>query len=254
MAYKGKRSGNMYDPKSKTPYKLSRSRIDVFLKCPRCFYIDRRLGVDRPPSFPFTLNSAVDRLLKKEFDIHRAKGSRHPLMKSYGIDAVPYQHEKMNEWRDALHRGITYLHKETNLLITGGIDDVWINPKKELHIVDYKATSKDGEVNLDADWQKSYKWQMEVYQWLFKKNGFKVSKTGYFVYCNGDADKEAFDGRLEFDVKVIPYEGDDSWVEGKIVEAYQCLLSSKLPKAGEKCDYCTYVKHVAKAVGANAEK
>ena len=254
MAYKGKRSGNMYDPKSKTPYKLSRSRIDVFLKCPRCFYIDRRLGVDRPPSCHFTLNSAVERLVKKEFDIHRAKGSRHPLMKSYGIDAVPYQHEKMNEWRDALHRGITYLHKETNLLITGGIDDVWINPKKELHIVDYKATSKDGEVNLDADWQKSYKWQMEVYQWLFKKNGFKVSKTGYFVYCNGDADKEAFDGRLEFDVKVIPYEGDDSWVEGKIVEAYQCLLSSKLPKAGEKCDYCTYVKHVAKAVGANAEK
>jgi len=56
------------------------------VKCQRCFYIDKRLGTGQPPGYPFTLNSAVDKLLKKEFDIHRAKGTPHPMMKEYGLD------------------------------------------------------------------------------------------------------------------------------------------------------------------------
>jgi hypothetical protein len=242
--YQGKRTRNIYDPGSAEPFKLSRSKVDLFLNCPRCFYIDRRLGVGRPPGFPFSLNSAVDALLKKEFDIHRANQTAHPLMKQYGIDAVPYEDDRMEEWRDSLRRGIQYLHQETNLLITGGVDDVWVRPNGELIIVDYKATSKSGEVSLDADWQIGYKRQMEMYQWLFRKNGFLVSDTGYFVYCNGDADKEAFDGKLEFDVNVIPYEGDDSWVEQAIVDAHACLGQDTLPPANEDCDYCAYVAAV----------
>ena len=242
--YNPNRQRNLYDSNSSEPFRLSRSRIDLFLNCPRCFYFDRRLGIDRPPGYPFSLNSAVDKLLKKEFDIHRANCTAHLLMKHYKIDAVPFAHEKMDEWRDALRRGIIYHHKDTNLLITGGIDDVWVNPKGELMIVDYKATSKEDEVSLDADWQIGYKRQMEIYQWLFRKNGFKVSKTGYFVYCNGDTDKEAFDAKLEFDIKIIPYEGDDSWVEKTIIEAHKCLNSDKIPKASPDCDYCKYIKAI----------
>ncbi len=240
--YNPKRTRNLYSPESKLPFSLSRSKVDLFLNCPRCFYMDRRLGIGQPPGFPFSLNSAVDRLLKKEFDMHRAQGSAHPLMKAYGLDAVPYNHEKMNEWRDALGGGIRFLHPATNLLITGGIDDIWINPAGELIIVDYKATAKDGEVSLDADWQIGYKRQMEIYQWLFRQNGFKVNKTGFFVYCNGDADKEAFDARLEFNIKLLPYDGEDSWVEQTIVNAHKCLVSSNLPMSGAECDYCAYRK------------
>jgi len=168
------------------------------------------LGVGRPSGYPFSLNVAVDKLLKKEFDIHRARGTAHPLMEHYGIDAVPFQHEKMDEWRDSLRRGITKQIDGTNVVITGGVDDVWVDPDGQLIIVDYKATSKETEVSLDAEWQDGYKRQMEIYQWLFRENGFTVSPTGYFVYCNGDTDKEAFDGKLEFDIKLLPYTGDDS--------------------------------------------
>lgn len=245
--YKAKRTRNIFDPKSKEPFKLSRSKIDLFLNCPRCFYMDRRLGVGRPPGFPFNLNSAVDALLKKEFDIHRANKTAHPLMEKYGVDAVPFDHEKIEEWRDSLRRGVQYLDEKVNLILSGGVDDVWVNPKGELIVVDYKATSKSSEVNLDADWQIGYKRQMEVYQWLFRKNGFKVNETGYFVYCNGDADKEAFDGKLEFDIKVIPYKGDDSWVEKSLADAKKCLMSSRIPKTSDDCDYCNYIMAVNEA-------
>ncbi|MDA2921155.1 hypothetical protein MYX76_16970, partial [Desulfobacterota bacterium AH_259_B03_O07] len=110
--YNPQRTKNIYDPASKNPFKLSRTKIDLFLECPRCFYLDRRLGVGRPPGYPFTLNVAVDALLKKEFDIHRAKGEAHPLIKTYGIDAIPIPHEKLDEWRNNFV-GVQYLHPDT---------------------------------------------------------------------------------------------------------------------------------------------
>lgn len=236
--YNSNRTRNKYNDQDE--FRLSRSKIDLFLKCPRCFYLDRKLGVAQPPGYPFSLNSAVDKLLKKEFDVHRAKGIAHPLMKKYKVDAVPFSHEKLDEWRDSLRRGITYKLDGTNLLITGGVDDVWLFPDGELSIVDYKATSKEEEVNLDAEWQIGYKRQMEIYQWLFRKNGFKVSDTGYFVYCNGNTDKVAFDAKLEFDIKVIPYKGDDSWVEGILYKIKECLENDDMPPSGDDCDYCAY--------------
>ncbi|MEK7607671.1 MAG: PD-(D/E)XK nuclease family protein [Patescibacteria group bacterium] len=222
-------------------WKLSRSKLELFVECPRCFYIDNKLGVARPKGFPFNLNSAVDFLLKKEFDIHRAGATSHPLMLQYGVDAVPFVHKELNTWRENFE-GIQYHHKKSGFLISGAIDDVWVNKAGELIVVDYKATSKDEKVNLDAEWQDGYKRQMEVYQWLLRRKGFKVSNTGYFVYANGRRDRKAFDGRLDFEVVLIAYTGSDGWVEDKILEAKECLESSKLPKPNSMCEYCNYRK------------
>lgn len=237
-----KRKWFLFDPKSKEPFTLSRSKIELFTQCKRCFYLDARHGIGRPKGPPFALNSAVDALLKKEFDIHRARGSSHPLMKAYGIDAVPFDHEKMEEWRDSLRRGVSTLHKPTNLFIRGGIDDVWVNSAGELIVVDYKATSKEGQITLDDEWKMQYKRQMEIYQWLFRQNGFDVSDTGYFIYVNGKTDRKAFDGRLEFDVAVIPYKGNTDWIEETLVEAKKCLMGSEIPAGATDCEICSYVE------------
>ena len=241
-----RKSYNLFDPKSDKPFKLSRSKIDLFMECPQCFYLDRRLGVGRPPGFPFSLNSAVDALLKKEFDLYRKKQTVHPFIKEFGIDAVPYEHKDIDIWRNTL-KGMQYLHEPTNFLVTGAIDDIWVDSKGEVMIVDYKATSKTSEVNLDADWQRGYKRQMEIYQWLFKRSGFNVSPTGYFVYCNGDTGKPYFDKKLEFTIKVIPYKGDDSWIEGSLSNIKECLMGDKVPEMNPNCDYCNYRKNAVLA-------
>lgn len=238
--YNPQKTWGLYSSGQLKPFRISRSKIDLFIKCPHCFYLDCVLGVKQPPGYPFSLNSAVDKLLKKEFDFHRAAHTPHPLMKTYGIDAVPFEHPKMDEWRDSMRRGVTYVHEPTNLLITGGVDDIWVNPEGELIVVDYKATAKDSEVSLDAEWQDGYKRQMEVYQWLLRQNGFNVSDTGYFVYCNGKTDREAFDGRLEFDVVLFPYSGNTDWIERTIYEIHKCLNSREIPAPCEACDYCRY--------------
>ncbi len=228
-------------------WRLSRSKIDLFASCPRCFYIDNKLGTARPPGFPFNLNSAVDALFKKEFDTHRAKKTTHPLMEAYGLDAIPFAHKQMDEWRDSLRGGVVYVHPQTRMTVCGGVDDVWVNPKGELIIVDYKSTSKDQKITaLDEDWHDGYKRQMEIYQWLFRKNGFKVSNTGYFVYANARRDKKAFDGVLEFDVTLIPYTGSDAWVEDTLIAIKDCLDSDQLPAVGDGCDFCVYRETVGR--------
>lgn len=221
-------------------WRLSRSKIDLFVQCPKCFYIDNKLGVARPPGFPFNLNTAVDHLLKKEFDIHRVKGEAHPLMKTYGIDAVPFAHKDIDVWRENF-KGINFFHKPTGFTISGAVDDVWVGPKGELFVVDYKSTSKDEDITaLDEDWHDGYKRQMSVYQWLLRQNGFTVSDTGYFVYANGRKDREAFDGKLEFTVTIISHKGDDTWIEPTLLQIKRVLDGGAIPEQTPDCDYCRY--------------
>ena len=247
-----------YKPNRKPDYNyggsrwtLSRSKIELFMDCARCFYMDNKLGVARPPGYPFNLNSAVDALLKKELHTHRAQGTQHPLAVSYGLDAIPLAHAQMDEWRDALRNGVKCVHKETGLTVRGGVDDIWINKKGELIVIDYKATSKDGRIeSLDEEWHRSYKRQLEIYQWLLRQNGFKVSDTGYWFYANATKDRAAFDGRLDFELTLVPYTGSTDWVDGTLVTLKKCLDSDALPQAGEDCDYCRY----RQAVGAVLQK
>ena len=112
-------------------WRLSRSKIEFFMECPHCFYIDNKLGTARPRGPSFTLNVAVDTLLKKEFDAHRAAKTTHPLMKAYGLDAVPYQHPKMDTWRENFE-GIDYRDPATRMTICGAVDDIWVNPEGKL--------------------------------------------------------------------------------------------------------------------------
>ena len=233
---------SIFNPNTSEPYVLSRTRVHNFLDCPKCFYKTQRLGIKKPPSFPFNLNNAVDELLKNEFDGYRKNQRPHPIQVEHNLNAIPYEHPELDNWRESLRNGVKRFHEPTNLILRGGIDDVWIDKKtNKLIVVDYKATSKKGEVSIDADWQDGYKKQIEFYQWLLRGNGFKVSDTGYFVYCNGLKNKDVFDNKLEFKTKLIPYKGNDQWVEPTLRDIKECLLSDTTPEPSENCDYCKYV-------------
>lgn len=234
-----------YKPGQKAPFKVSRSKIELFTQCPRCFWLDVRLKLRRPNGPPFQINKAIDELFKKEFDVYRAKAMPHPLMVEYKVEAVPFSHNDMNTWRHNF-TGVTTLHKPTNLHIFGAVDDIWVNQDGELIVVDYKATAKAAEVNLDADWQVTYKRQMEIYQWLFRQNGFKVSNTGYFVYTNGRLDLDGFNDRVEFRTKVIPYTGSADWIETSLKNLKK-TMDGEMPKVGVSimggpCEFCSYAR------------
>ena len=242
------RSRNLYNPEGEKPFKLSRSKVDNFVSCKRCFYIDRRLGVGQPPGFPFNINSAVDELLKNEFDQYRELGKPHPYMESVNRNLIPYKHEKLDEWRENF-KGVQFHDKETNFILTGAVDDLWFDlDTEEVIVVDYKATSKNSEVSIDAEWQQGYRRQMDFYQWLLRKNDLNVSDVGYFVYCNGDRKKATFDNKVHFKVSVLEYIGNSSWIENTIVEIKELLDQNSTPEFDEDCTHCSYIQDIESVV------
>lgn len=246
-----------YRPGQAAPFKVSRSKIELYKQCPRCFWLDLRLKIKRPEGPPFNINKAIDELFKKEFDVFRAKGEPHPLMVAHNIKAKPYTHEKLSDWREPFV-GVQHVHAPTNLLVFGGIDDVWIDDETgELIVADYKATAKTKEVDISSGWQISYKRQVEVYQWLLRQNGLKVSDTAYFVYANGRADLDGFNDRVEFRTKVIPYTGSDAWIEPTLLEMKACM-DGDIPRVGDsimggECEFCAYARERTKLTLAHLQ-
>lgn len=194
--------------------------------------------------FPYTINNAIDYLLKQEFDVYREKKEAHPIMKENGIDAIPFSHEKLSEWRHNF-TGVRHEHEQTDFLVFGAVDDLWVNPAGEVIVVDYKATGAN-----EHKVQDSYRRQMEIYQWLLRRNGLKVSPVGYFVFAKANKGKGFYSdtghakGLLPFDFFIEAHKGDDSWVEETLLEARSVTDADESPVASDECLYCRYSESV----------
>lgn len=233
-----------YKLNQKQALKISRSRLQLFLDCPRCFWLLMRQNIKKPSMPDFLLNIAVDKLFKKEFDVYREKAQPHPLMRKNKIKAIPFKHQDLAKWLNPFE-GVQYLNKEHNFLIFGGLDDVWVNEEEELIVVDYKATAKDKPVEQlygEGTYHDAYRRQMEVYQWLLKSNGFKVSPTAYFVYATALNDGPKFGDKLNFVTNVIAHEGKIDWIEGVLKDVKVCL-DGEIPqyRSEPRCGHCYYV-------------
>ena len=227
---------------------LSRSKIDLFVECPRCLYLDVARGIRRPSGPPFTLNLAVDTLLKAEFDRYRAAREPHPLFEQAGLDAVPFAHPQLDAWRHNF-TGVRWTDDDTGWTLFGAIDDVWQDATGELIVADYKATAR-AEAPTTRGLYPSYQRQMEVYQFLVRRQGFEVSNRGWFVYANGDARAGEFGGTLRFVTHMVPYEGDDAWVLDTFRRVIATVENVRLPDPGEDCEWCRYVAQAAATGGS----
>ena len=240
------RKTSIYDKKSNTPFKISRSKFFNFLSCKRCFYLDRVKGLKDPGMPGWSLNVAVDELLKKEFDVLREQKKPHPIFKKHNLNFIPFQHEKMDHWRNSLKGGISYLDKDTNLEIYGGVDDIWYDlDKEELVVVDYKAQSSNTKVEteayLESVYHQGYKIQMDIYVHILRKMGFKVSDTSYFYVCNGEKSFDNFEGKLNFTITLVPYVTDTSWVQDNINDMKKTLELDNVPEINKSCEKCMYL-------------
>lgn len=217
---------------------LSRTKIELFHDCPRCFHEDVVRGNRRPSSPPFTLNNAVDALFKREFDRYRTAATPHPLFATVGLDAVPLQDERMDGWR-ANFTGVRWTDDETGWTLFGAVDDLWQLGDGRIAVADYKATAKN-DAPTAATLHPAYRRQAEIYQFLVAEQGFEVSDRAWFVYTNGIKDAESFDDVLRFRTVLLPHDGRRDWVLGAFRDAIALVESGVTPPPGEKCDYCRF--------------
>ncbi|MFZ4394606.1 MAG: PD-(D/E)XK nuclease family protein [Kiritimatiellia bacterium] len=238
----------LFDPASTEPFPLSRSKVQAWIDCPRCMYFDRRLGLTQPGPPSMMLNRAVDVLLKAEFDQYRERANAHPIMAKHGIDAVPFRHPDLATWRSNF-KGIRLLHRPTNFMLYGAVDDIWVTPSGELLVVDYKGTAsaKSEPQNLDAEYRQGYKRQLEFYQFLLRGNGFTVARRAYIVYAVGKIDRPTFDAKVLFDMQLLEHLGNTDWIEPTLLKIKETLMLDSPPPPAPDCELCRYIEAVAKA-------
>ncbi|MBP6869440.1 hypothetical protein KBC04_00940 [Candidatus Babeliales bacterium] len=231
-----------YDPTK--PYRFSRTQIKKFLDCKCCFYLKHVKDLKGKSQLPFSLNIAVDALLKEEWDKYRRSKTVPPICARNGVNAVPVDHPDIGKWQNSLSQGLQYQVPGTNLIVCGGIDDALEDVNtKEIMIVDHKATASAEPITaLDKPWHGDYKQQAEIYQYLGEKNGLRISNKSYFPYSNarkkGLPGTPAFNDRLDFTTNLIEYTGDRSWVEETVLAAYQLLQQDRVPKLSPWCEDC----------------
>ena len=213
---------------------LSRTAWDSFIKCKRCFYLERKLKIRSIGMPGYPINSRVDTLLKSEFDIYREKQEPHPIFKKYNLNFVPLkiEKEKLDSFRNN-RKGVRAKSLKTNFTIYGAVDDLWFNKDtNEIVVVDYKATSNKYEINYvnsKMSYHKAYLRQLDFYAYLLKLNKFKVFKTGYWVVCNAQyKEQKTFGGNLNFKIDLLNYNIKTDYIEN----SFQTIVLDVKPVDG----------------------
>ena len=242
------RASSIYTPNQKEDFVISRGKFSDFLTCPRCFYADRVMGIIPPGTPSWTLNALTDTLLKDEFDFCREKEEPHKILIENNLNhIIPFKHEDIDKWRDSLHHGLKARFKKTNIILKGGVDDIWFNTKtKELIIADYKSQQSNYEVSQEtyfkSPYKDGYKKQLEFYAYLLKEMGFKVSDDSYLYICNAINQHKGFNGKMIFDEILIHHKINNSNLDSQLYQMIDVLNSSKPPASNESCENCAYSK------------
>ena len=248
------KASSCYSPNQKADFKISRGKFYNFLLCQRCFYLDRVKGLDPPGTPGWSLNETTDLLLKKEFDFCRERQIPHRLFYANELNhLVPFDHPQIDSWRDSLHKGLILRYKDSNIILTGGIDDIWQDTiSNKLIIVDYKSQAKIGRVDkqeyLADPYHQAYMIQMDFYAYLLLGLGFNLSDTAYFLVCNAKRDSDEFNKKMNFDEYIIPYKWNIDWIEKKIDEMILLMNDIKIPEPNVSCKNCAYAEQYAKAI------
>ena len=240
------RKSSIYQPNQTSDFKLSRGKFSDFLTCQKCFYMDRVLGLESPGTPGWTLNETTDLLLKKEFDKCRELQKPHRLFLENNLGHfVPFDHEDMDRWRDSLRHGLMSRFKDTNIILSGGVDDIWQDTiTKKLVVVDYKSQanfkSLDADTYLADVYHEGYKIQMDFYAYLLTEMGFDVDPTAYFLVCNANRGADGFFGKMDFSETLIPYQWSSDWIPDRVQKMIDVMNSSQIPDSNPSCKNCAY--------------
>lgn len=211
-------------------FKLSPSSINLMQECPRCFWLTIHKRWKRPAGIFPSLPSGMDKILKIHFDKFMEKRELPPEIKEHGLSngyKLFNDKKKLDIWRANL-KGIQYKDKTSGVLLRGAVDNI-LEKDDKLIVLDYKTRG----YALKKDTHKHYQTQMDIYNFLLRKNGYGTENYSYLLfYYPKEVTKT---GEVIFDTKLIKMR--TSAERGrKIFKQAIKLLKGRCPK--KACEWC----------------
>lgn len=220
----------------KKSIQISPNSLNLYLECPHCFWLDKNLGIKRPPPYPYALNSAVDALLKEEFDTYRVKNLPHPLLAENNIKAKLFSNQKLlNQWRNNF-AGIRYFDPQSEATLFGAVDDILEFEGGKLAALDYKSTG-----SAAANIYDRFQLQLDTYTFLLEKNGYQTPRKGYLAFYIVDKSRGFID-RLPFRKEVMEIETNPSDIYAIFNDAVGILRQNNPPPHSNDCQFQKWLK------------
>ncbi|MEM3374235.1 MAG: PD-(D/E)XK nuclease family protein [Candidatus Woesearchaeota archaeon] len=212
------------------PYSLSPSTINLFLDCPKCFWLQFRKNIKRPEGIFPSLPSGIDRILKEHFDSYIEKNDIPPVLKKHNVDAKLFSNlELLNKWRDQ-KIGLSFTDNKGNIL-RGAVDNLLIKDNK-LIVLDYKTRGYE----VKNDTHEHYRVQLDLYNFLLRKNGYETENYSYLLFYHPD---KIVENVFLFHTHLVKIDVNIKEAE-KIWKDALKLLDESMPNSSENCEYCKY--------------
>lgn len=224
--------------------RLSPSKINAFLDCPRCFWMEHNRGLKKPRGIMSSLPGGIDGLVKTYMDGHRVAGTLPPELKQLKGNYVLYNNQgNLMRWRN-WRSGLAYRFEKYDITLSGALDDLLMTPD-EKYFAPFDIKTK-GKATTREDAVKYYSNQMNCYGLMLDKNGMKISGRAYLLYYHPT--KATGDG-LTFARQLVELDVDPGAAAENCIKVKQCLESPDSPPLNPGCEYCNYIE-MAKGVTA----
>ena len=207
---------------------LSPSTLNLFLECPKCFWLQEVRRIHRPKGpFP-SLPGGMDAVIKKYFDQFREKGTLPPFLK---VKGQLVDENLIREWRNN-RKGLRWLDPNTRAELMGALDDCLVDEGRYIPI-DYKTRGW----LIKEDSHTYYQNQLDCYTLLLEKNDFPANNFAYLIFWSPKEVRE--DNLVNFTIEPVGVETDPQRAL-KIFRSAVETLAGPLPKHHSTCGFCAW--------------
>ncbi len=216
--------------------KLSPSALNLFLDCPRCFWLEKVKNIKRPRGIFPSLPSGMDRAIKVHFDGFRQKKTLPPEMQGADFQGVQLfgDQGKLELWR-SWRTGLVYQDAESGAALSGALDDLLVRDGQYIPF-DYKTK---GSPTTEEDAVKYYQNQLDCYALLLDANRMPTAGFAYLLYYSPKCVHE--NGEVSFQVQPIRVATDVTRAKKKLRDASTLIRQETLPPLNPSCEYCTWL-------------
>ena len=88
----------LYIKDNLSPFSISRSKIDLFFDCNRCFYLDQKYGIKRPHGTSLVINNFVVNHFKTILNEYRKDQKIYPKSLQLKKKLIPSNNPSLEYW------------------------------------------------------------------------------------------------------------------------------------------------------------
>jgi len=206
--------------------KLSASTLNLFLECPRCFWLKLNRGIQRPEKPVATITTGLDKVIKDYFNRYRKEDRLPPFLEG----------KISGKLISSLPNWLEFIDEDQNAKLYGYLDECLIIDNSFYAALDHKTRGA-----IPENTHPAYQLQMDVYTFLLEKNNFPTKNSAYLVYYipkKGNLLNDSF----QFNIYPIELKTDPKRAKDIFYKAISILKENQIPRPNKDCLFCNWLE------------